>query len=126
MSSQIFYQDLPINPVVDSTGDLSSVQNLNSVKQSIYMILNTPKGTRIFNPEYGSRLKSFLFEPYDDTTARRIGTDLSESLNNWEPRITIININVDMDGVSGYNIEVIYRIANTQQVDSVNVSLEKL
>jgi phage baseplate assembly protein W len=126
MSSQIFYQDLPINPSVDSTGDLSSVQNLNSVKQSIYMILNTPKGTRIFNPEYGSRLKTFLFEPYDETTAKRIGVDLSESLSNWEPRITIININVNMAGSNGYDVEVIYRIANTQQVDKVNVSLERL
>jgi len=127
MATQIYYQDLPINPDVNSSGDLSSIQNIDSIKQSIYMILNTPKGTRIFMPDYGSKIKTFLFEPFDETTATRIGTDAEESLKNWETRITIISINVVMDSDStSYDVQVIYQIANTQQVDSVSVSLEKL
>lgn len=126
-SKDVYYQDLSLDPVINSQGDITTVTNKESIKQSIYMIVNTAKGSRIFMPEYGSRIKGFLFEPFDESTAKRIGIELQETLQNHEPRIEILNINVNIDWQNTqYNIVVAYRLVNTQNIDTINVSLDKL
>jgi len=126
-NNDIYYQDLSINPEVNSQGDISTVTNKESIKQSIRLIINTPKGSRIFMPDYGCRVNGFLFEPFVETTASRIGSEIQESLQNHEPRIEILNINVSMDyTTTEYNVLVIYRLTNTQTVDTISVRLDKL
>jgi phage baseplate assembly protein W len=125
--TDIYYEDLSLDPAINSEGDVSTVVNKDSVKQSIYMIVNTARGSRPFMPDYGSRIKGFLFEPFDDSTAKRIGMELQETLQNHEPRIEILNINVNMNWkTTQYDVVVIYRLVNTQQLDAINVTLEKI
>jgi phage baseplate assembly protein W len=127
MPDEIFFRDLPLDPSVNSEGDLSSVTNRESIKQSLRMMLNTGKGTRIFMPDYGCRIRGFLFEPFDSTTARRMGEEVQEAIKNHEPRIEILNINVDMIVKdNSYEMSVSYRIVNTQVVDALKVTLERL
>ena len=123
----IYYEDLSLNPTINSVGDISTVTNKDSIKQSLNMIINTARGSRPFMPDYGSRIKGFLFEPFDESTARQMGVELQETIQNHEPRIELLNVNVNMDWASTtYNISVAYRLANTQQVDVINVTLEKI
>lgn len=123
----IFYRDLSLDPTVDSMGDISTVTNLDSIKQSLIMMLNTAKGTRIFLPDYGCRVKGFLFEPFDQNTATQIGTEIQETIKNYEPRVDIISINVNMlNQTTTYEIQVTYRVVNTQITDSFKITLDKL
>jgi phage baseplate assembly protein W len=123
----IYYEDLSLDPIVNSEGDVSTVTNKDSVKQSIYMIVNTARGSRPFMPDYGSRIKGFLFEPFDESTAKRIGLELQETIQNHEPRIEILSINVNMNWKNTqYDAVVVYRLVNTQQLDALNVTLNKL
>lgn len=127
MPEEIFYRDLPLDPTTNSEGDISSVTNKESIKQSLRMIIDTARGSRIFAPDYGCRIKAFLFEPFDETTANRIGQELEETLKNYEPRVQILSINVGMVlKNSSYDVSVVYRIVNTQVIDGFKVSLEKL
>lgn len=127
MAEQIFYRDLPLNPTVTSQGDISDVTNRDSIKQALKMLLNTGRGSRIFLPEYGCRVRGFLFEPFDTHTAQRLGTEITEAIKNYEPRVEILSVNVEMEmAAASYNVDVLYRIVNTQVVDSYQVSLEKL
>jgi len=82
MPEEIFYTDLPLNPTVNSQGDLSSVTNREAIKQSLRMMLDTGRGTRIFAPDYGCRVKAFLFEPFETSTAERLGTEIRETIQN--------------------------------------------
>ena len=45
-------------------------------------------------PEFGSNFYKLLFEPMDDITARRIGSEFLSSIQTWEKRIKIENLNV--------------------------------
>jgi phage baseplate assembly protein W len=124
---QIFYSDLSLDPFINSEGDVNCVNNLKSVKQSLNMLLNTQRGTRIFAPEYGCRLKSFLFEQFDESLAKRIGVEIQEAIQNYEPRVEIIGINVNMKWeTSTYDVNIVYRLVNTQTLDTLNVTLERL
>ena len=127
MTDKIFYKDLPLDITITSSGDIGSVVNSDSIKQSLNMIIETARGTRIFLPEFGARIKAFLFEPFDETTARRIGEELQTTINNYEKRIKLLGVDVQMDNTdSSYEVNVVYRIITTDEVDSLEVSLEKL
>lgn len=127
MPEEIFYRDLPLDPTTNSEGDISSVTNKESIKQSLRMIINTARGSRVFAPDYGCRIKAFLFEPFDETTANRIGQELEETIKNYESRVQILSINVGMVlKNSSYDVSLVYRIVNTQVIDAFKISLEKL
>lgn len=127
MADRIFYRDLPLDITINSQGDVSELVNADSIKQSINMIIETARGTRIFLPNYGAKIRSFLFEPFDEETARRMGEELQYTITNYEKRIQLLNLNINMNYKNtSYDVIVIYRVINTDQVDTTQVTLEKL
>lgn len=124
---QVFFSDLPLDINISSDGDMSLVTNKEAISQSLRMIINTANGSRVFVSDYGCRIRGFLFEPFDETTANRIGEELRESIENYESRITLLDINVIMDiNKTSYDVEVSYQIINRKKVETLTVTLEKL
>lgn len=76
------YSDL--NYIKPSLGD--RVYDIECVYQSIFSILGTKRGERVFRPGFGLGLNKYLFEPCDELTARSILYDISSIMDN-EPRI---------------------------------------
>jgi uncharacterized protein len=56
------------------------------IEQSIITILNTPKGSKFFLPEYGSRLRELLFETNDDVLFDLLEVFIYEAITEWEKR----------------------------------------
>jgi phage baseplate assembly protein W len=77
------YSDL--NYIKPSIGD--RVYDIDSVFQSIFSIIGTKKGERVFRPTFGMNLTSYLFEPCDEITARSILYDISNTMEQ-EPRVS--------------------------------------
>lgn len=77
-----FYSDL--NYVKPSIGD--RVYDIESVFQAIFSRIGTKKGERVFRPNFGLTLSSYLFEPCDELTARSILYDISTTMEQ-EPRV---------------------------------------
>ncbi len=124
---QVYYEDLSLDPIILSNGNIATKIKNEAIKQSLKMLLSTGQGTRLFLPDYGCRVKGFLFEPFDDSTAKRLGIEIEESIRNYEPRVTVINVIVEMDwATTTYNVQILYRVRNTQIVDVVNFDLVKL
>lgn len=80
------YSDL--NYIKPSIGD--RVYDIDSVFQSIFSIIGTKKGERVFRPTFGLSLTSYLFEPCDEITARSILYDISNTITQ-EPRVRFNN-----------------------------------
>lgn len=76
------YSDL--NYIKPSIG--GRVYDIDSVFQSIFSIIGTKKGERVFRPNFGMNLNSYLFEPCDEITARSILYDISNTMEQ-EPRV---------------------------------------
>lgn len=126
-NNEIFFSDLPLDITISSNGDIAPVINKDSIKQSLRMLINTARTTRIFVPDYGARIRGFLFEPFDISTANRLGQEIRETIENYEKRITLIDINVIMrDDERSYDVNVTYQITNTNITDTVLVTLERL
>ena len=91
------------------TEDLMVVKDTADVKQSIRNLLMTRKGERLFNTRIGTSLSDLLFEPVDYGTASVIRDEIYVVLNNYEKRIRILELEVDIDlDEAGYDIRLSY------------------
>ena len=90
---------------------------IERINQSIYMILSTKVGTRFFLPEFGSLLHELVFEPNDTIFKDLANLYVRQALNNWEPRIN--NLDVDVRVIDHDNhvpIYITYNLINTNVV----------
>lgn len=96
------------HPVSD---DLVTVKDNAAITQSITALLLTNKGERLFQPEFGSDLRSLLFEPLDYGAAALIKSKISDCITRYEPRVFVNEVICypDMDS-DGYNVELHYTI----------------
>ncbi len=96
------------------TGDLLSVKDETSIKQSIVNLLLTNRGERLFNPDLGCGIVGLLFEPLDYGVASLLNSEITNVLSEYEPRINILSLNVlpnfDQNGFDvGLEFEIIGR-----------------
>lgn len=73
-----------INYIKPSLG--AKLYDIDSVFQSVFTILGTKKGERVFRPNFGLSMNNYLFEPCDEMTARTIYYDISNVMS-LEPRV---------------------------------------
>lgn len=73
------------------------VEDLDAIRNAIKNILLTKKGSLPGKPEFGSNLYYYLFEPLDHIIIQNIKTDLETCLRKYEPRIQVINIEIEDD-----------------------------
>lgn len=86
-----------------------------SVRQAIYVILSTSKGERVMRPTFGSNLHKLLFLPNDGTTRALAAFEAREALLLWEPRIEVMDVQVQAGGDVGEQllIDIVYRLRST-------------
>ena len=67
------------------------------IKSNLIHLLLTRKGERLYNPEFGTDLLKFIFEPNDNETYENIRSDIQNSVNKFIPNLTINDIIVEVD-----------------------------
>ena len=110
------FKDLSVtfkkHPVTD---DLVQVKDKAAIIQSITGLLLTMKGERPFQPELGCDIKRILFEPLDYASAGTIKKEVKETLDRYEPRIRIDDIDCEPDfDNNGYNVELSFTIVGRE------------
>ncbi|MBN3960841.1 GPW/gp25 family protein [Nostoc sp. NMS8] len=89
------------------------------VKESIWIILRTGVGERVYRPTFGSRLSELAFATLNSDTLLRIRLYVLEALEVWEPRITIDEIVTDPDPMRGrVDIIINYRLKDSPDIYS--------
>lgn len=68
--------------------------NEQAINNSIRNILTTQIGSVPGKPTFGSDLQSLIFEFIDGITEDAAATLIVEALNRWEPRITVLDVEV--------------------------------
>lgn len=90
-------------------------------------VVFTPKGQRIRNPEFGTDLIKFIFEPNEDVTWEAVKNEVSDSVKKWIPNTVLNDIQVvtsDADESEIY-VKLNYSVQNGNRTmsDSVVVTL---
>jgi uncharacterized protein len=92
-------------------GGLQLSSAAQKVKESIWIILRTSLGERMYRPDFGSRLSELAFEPLNSSTMIQIRMYVVEALEIWEPRIEIDRVETEPDPVRGrVDIIISYRL----------------
>jgi phage baseplate assembly protein W len=119
------YSDLDMNlGFHPMTKDVRKKTKEDSIKQSVRNLILTSPGEKLFNPGWGCNLRGFLFEPITDTVALDIKDMVKITLQNYEPRIEVIDIIVlPMLNRDGYEIGLYYKLRETTTVINQTVSL---
>ena len=97
-----------INPI---NLDLIAIKNETAIARSIRNLVLTYPGERFFNPYLGSKVSRSLFENMDVGTASIIKEEIQLTIENYEPRVKVIKVEVipDFDN-NNYNVTVTYDI----------------
>lgn len=92
--------------------------NEANINESIHVILNTRKGERTLESEFGSGIQQFMFRKIDSTLKGEIIEAIKFSLLRYEPRILVQDVKVASTDVANGKIEIlisyIYSKTNTR------------
>lgn len=122
------YKDLDLsftrNPV---TGDVSKKIDVNAVKQSLSILMQTNFYERPFAPEKGANLRAYLFEPMSSLVANVLQSTIRNMIASYEPRVRIETIfvrpNFDMDS---YEIELRFFVVGISSPQTLVAQLKRL
>ena len=93
------------------TQDLQILKNENAIRRSVRNIVETIPTERFFNPLLGSEVRSSLFEFVDFGTASVIERQIIIALDNFEPRIDNVQVQVDpFPDRNSFNVTVLFDI----------------
>jgi phage baseplate assembly protein W len=128
IARQNTYKDLDFtfkqNP---NTNDVGIKKNNDAVIQSCLNILRTNHGERPFNWNFGANLRAYLFENMTQITAANMSTSINTSLANWEPRIEVLNTNIQAAaGENEVNITVTGRVKSSNEIIDITTTIERL
>jgi phage baseplate assembly protein W len=105
----------PLRVNVQGSIPLSSEER--NIEESIWIILRTDLGERVYRPNFGSRLSELVFAPMNTQTLLLIRLYVQEALEMWEPRIEIDEVRTDPDPVRG-RVDIIIQFHSKENYDS--------
>jgi len=95
--SKEVWSDLHQDIKTDVQGSIKKVINIEAVKTSIDNILRTPKGTRVMLRDFGSDLKSMLFENIDDNLTDLVENEIKKAIATWDNRVIVNAVDFKTD-----------------------------
>lgn len=76
-----------------------SFTNRDQVLSNLRNLLLTSKGERYFEPDFGTGIRSILFENITDEEefSTRLRGEISSAISRWLPYLTIVELNVELN-----------------------------
>jgi len=68
-----------------------------SLKSRLLHVIFTPKGQRLRNPDFGTDLIKYIFEPSDETTFERLRNDITQQVYRYVPDVSFKDISIYND-----------------------------
>jgi uncharacterized protein len=82
---------------VDARGGIALARREYELEQAMRLILATYPGERPMRPEFGSRLRDYVFRSASIDTAAELSQEVRNALLRWEPRVDVRGVNVTVD-----------------------------
>jgi phage baseplate assembly protein W len=81
--------------------------NLNStdadaIKSDLMHLLLTRKGQRLYNPDFGTNLMKYIFEPEDNLSFEALKEEVTNTIKKYLPKLSVKSITVTQSEDSEY------------------------
>ena len=125
------YKDLSLfftpNPV---SGDVTMVTDVQDIKRSVRNLVMTNRFEKPFHPEIASHVRDLLFERFTPITFNLLRNRIETVLANYEPRVSVTDIEIDDSGRAmdnnELNVRIFFTLRNDPQIQSVDILLERI
>jgi hypothetical protein len=105
---------------IGPTGGIALVSGQREIEEAMRLVLATAPGERPMRPEFGCAIHEMVFAPINEETAGRIRSDVYTSLERWEPRIEVDDVEVTVGDDPGVlYIDVQYSVRGTNNPRSL-------
>ena len=125
------YKDLSLfftpNPV---SGDVTMVTDVQDIKRSVRNLVMTNRFEKPFHPEVASHVRDLLFERFTPITFNLLRNRIETVLENYEPRVSVTDIEIEDSGQAmdnnELNVRIFFTLRNDPQIQSVDILLERV
>ena len=123
MPATVPFKDLSLSFAKNKvTDDLLVKKEDAAVKQAVLNLLLTNKGERVYDSDYGSNIRTYLFEPLDFCTAGTIKDEIVRTLKNYEPRVSIDECVVEPNIESnGFDVRLDFQVLSRADVPPISI-----
>lgn len=119
-----FLVDLTPHPI---TKDVARVKNDIAIKRAVRNLVLTNVTERLFQPTIGGNVKRVLFEPNDIIAASELEYQITNVINNNEPRVNVLQVqsrsNPDGNDIA---VNIVFAIINSQTIQTVDLILRRI
>lgn len=127
MATEPVFSDLDLrferNPI---TNDIGRRTDNEAIKMAMKNILLTKFFERPFNSALGSGVQNMLFEPLNPLSASMLKKMVEQALTNFEPRIDLQSVTVQMqEEENAMMVTIYYTILGLQSLQTFNIILER-
>jgi phage baseplate assembly protein W len=102
-------------PRVNGSGGIALVREGRELEEAMRIILLTYPGERPMRPEFGSRIRDFVFRESSPEMFAALAHEVRSSLRRWEPRVEVRDVRVQPDEQddSAVFVDISYTIRET-------------
>jgi phage baseplate assembly protein W len=79
-------------PQVTASGGIALVRRERELEEAMRIILLTYPGERPMRPEFGSRVRDFVFRSVDEEMTTSLAYEVRTALQRWEPRVDVVKV----------------------------------
>jgi phage baseplate assembly protein W len=122
------FRDLDLNFTRHpATNDVATRIGDQAIIRSLRNLVNMANYDKPFHPEVGGVIRQLLFENVNAMTAQNIKTAVKDVINNFEPRVSLIDVVVQtQEDMNRYDVSISFYIVNQANPTTINLFLERV
>lgn len=109
------------------TKDIVKLEDEDAIKFSVKNLILTKHYERPFHPEIGCQVNSMLFENFSSTVESAIKQTIFDTVNKFEPRVTMSDVRVrNRSDNNEIEVEIYFRINSTDRLIKITTAINRL
>ncbi|NDB58587.1 hypothetical protein EB001_09090 [bacterium] len=122
------YSDLDLDFIAHpTTKDVVRKTGEDAIKRSVRNLILTNHYERPFRSHLGSNVRKVLFDNINPMTATTLINFIKEVIINYEPRVSLTNVDVSVSiDNNGFDVIISYIILNRSQPVTIKLFLERI
>ena len=123
-----YFSDFLVDFNIERVGkDLIRNTNEEAIKSSIFNLLMTNRGDRLFDSSIGSDIRSLLFENFSSSTEEVLIDLIKTTISNYEPRAKVDDVFVtSLDDDHALSATIVFHIINKQEPITLEIVLNRI
>ena len=100
---------------VNSRGGIALVRRERELEEAMRLILATYPGERPMRPEFGSKVRDWVFRGTDNDSLGALKIEVMNSIHRWEPRVKVVDVVITRDAAEAslLRINIFYQPLDT-------------